>query len=145
MRKNIVTLCGKETLNCLSYFENKKVKITYQDGGANKFINHIGIFVNYEISTLKLNFLKKESQPSYVCAIKYNNLSIPSTSKSIELQDFNEDTIITYSIKAKDNIQNILISYYDQIFIEELSDNPNDFGSPIWLLRNIKMDTYQAY
>lgn len=111
---NTVTLCGKETLDCLTSLINKRVKICYQDGNSKKLINQIGIFYDYQI----LNF-DEIFEPINIA-------------KTLIRQGINEGTYIEYSIKDNNGgIMKLLISYYDQIFIEELSDNPNDFGSCI--------------
>ncbi len=116
MKKNqhIVTLCGKGTLNCIPSLINKKVKISYQDGNPKKLISQIGIFVDYQV-------------------INFAEIFEPiNMAKSLIGHDINKDTYITYSIKDNnEGVMKLLISYYDQIFIEELSDNPNDFGSAI--------------
>jgi hypothetical protein len=154
MKQHIVTLCDSKTLDCLSSLLNKRVKITIQDRTGNngipyEYISYIGTFIEYEINTPKpkqSDVIKHEvydDKPFYVftsadSAPRAINPIVGSCSGTssyifgpIKIPHYNEDTIISYLIEDFLGTVTLVITYYDQIFIEELSDNPNDFGSSI--------------
>lgn len=106
-----ISLCDEKSLFSLEKLINKKIKLTY-----NK---------NIYFGTLKKYQVDKCQEREIIRSVGFDSVYIDLFPGETKVSG-----IITYvleDLQGKINLR-IYVSYFEEVYIVELQDNPNDFG-----------------